>query len=144
MHDWLIALILGIVEGITEFYSEKPAADAPAPWPKPEPTPVKQEAPAPIASESTAPKAMAGRVDYNPSRGYVITNDNDFGWHRCEVRLPNGKFFTFNGTAIDGHRQYNIRDDALVTDVLAGDAYVMQGYAQLRCDEGRKYILVTN
>jgi hypothetical protein len=74
--------------------------------------------------------------------GYVISNDTDFGWHRCAVRLPDGKFYAFNDTPLSPRRQHKIPEAALVADRLESDAYVMGGYAQLRCDEGRKYILV--
>ncbi len=95
-------------------------------------------APAPAA----APAGLAGRVGYRASTGYQISNDTDFAWHRCQVRLPNAKFFDFYDTPIDAHRQVIIRDAVLAADSESADAYVIQGYALLRCTEGRKYIQV--
>ncbi len=120
--------------------------------PTPEPvavrTPTHEEFRKAAAAEEPRPQAprvheLAGRVTHSAARGFVIFNDTDFEWHRCAVRLPDGKFFSFDDTELSPHRQYDILDSALVPDRFEADAYVMQGYAQLRCDEGRKYLLVT-
>ncbi len=119
-----------------EVHERPPAPQQPASSPS-------EWEPAPKAA-ATPTRGIVGRVTHDAARGYVIANDSDSAWHRCEVRLPDGKFFAFHDTTLNPHQRYNIQNAALLPDHLESDAYIIGGYAQLRCDEGSKYILVAN
>jgi hypothetical protein len=95
-------------------------------------------APAPVLA------ALVGKVERLDSGAYVFTNDTGFAWRRCQARLPEGQFYTFNDGEIGAHRKVQINAGALMLDPNPADAYIMQGYAMIRCVEGSKYFLVAH